>query len=61
MASNTSKKLQMLMTDIPGKVVVPKHLGVNLLDFTEWALPYVILKDEQEDVNVGKCSGLVRV
>ena len=26
--------------------VEPKHLGVTLPDFTEWALPYILLRDE---------------
>ena len=26
--------------------VKPKHLGVTLPDFTEWALPYILLRDE---------------
>ena len=26
--------------------VEPKHLGVTLPDFTEWALPYILIRDE---------------
>ena len=26
--------------------VEPIHLGVTLPDFTEWALPYILIKDE---------------
>ena len=26
--------------------VKPKHLGLTLTDFTEWALPYILLRDE---------------
>ena len=34
-------------------------LGVTLLDFTEWALAYVLLEDDGQDV--GKWGRLVRV
>ena len=26
--------------------VEPKHLGLTLPDFTEWALPYILIRDE---------------
>ena len=29
--------------------VEPIHLGVTLPDFTEWALPYILIKDEDID------------
>ena len=29
--------------------VEPKHLGVTLPDFTEWALPYILIRDEDTD------------
>ena len=29
--------------------VEPIHLGVTLPDFTEWALPYILIKDEDTD------------
>ena len=29
--------------------VEPKHLGLTLPDFTEWALPYILIRDEDTD------------
>ena len=34
-------------------------LDVTLLDLTEWASPYVLLEDDEEDV--GNLGGLIRV
>ena len=56
MANSKSKNLQVLMTDIRGKAVAS-----TLPYFMESALPYVILEDRGQDVNVGNWAGLVRV
>ena len=42
--------------------VKPKHLGVTLPDFTEWALPYILLRDEDTGwVGWHDIEGLERV
>ena len=34
---------------LPSGEVEPIHLGVTLPEFTEWALPYILIKDEDTD------------
>ena len=42
--------------------VEPIHLGVTLADFTEWALPYILIKDEDTDwAGWHEIEGLERV
>ena len=48
MANNRVGKLEMRLRLETGEVE-PIHLGVTLPDFTEWALPYILIKDEDTD------------
>ena len=42
--------------------VEPIHLGVTLPDFTQWALPYILMKDEDTDwAGWHEIKGLERV
>ena len=40
-ANTVERQLQVETGD-----VTPVHMGVTLPDFTEWALPYILIKDE---------------
>ena len=40
----------MQVKDPLGNIVTPKSLGVTLLDFTEWVLPYVLVEGDGQDV-----------
>ena len=44
----------MVMRDLKGGILTPKHLGVSLPDFTEWALPCVLLEGEQDIADLGR-------
>ena len=44
-ANNRVGTLEMRLCLQSGEVE-PKHLGVTLPDFTEWALPYILIRDE---------------
>ena len=48
MANKTVGTLEMRLRLETGEVE-PIHLGVTLRDFTEWALPYILIKDEDTD------------
>ena len=45
MANKRVGTLEMRLRLQPGEVE-PKHFGVTLPDFTEWALPYILIRDE---------------
>ena len=45
MANKRAVTLEMRMRLETGEVK-PLHLGVTLPEFTEWALPYILIKDE---------------
>ena len=45
MCNRRSITLEMQL-QISTRNVTPLHLGVTLPDFTEWALPYILIKDE---------------
>ena len=45
MCNRRSSTLEMHLRILTGDVP-PFNLGVPLPDFTEWALPYILLKDE---------------
>ena len=49
--ANTLKKaLAVQVRDPLGNIVTPKSLGVTLLDFNEWVLPYVLVEGDGQDV-----------
>ena len=58
--ANTRKDEVSVRVKYPlGNIVKPRLLGVILPDFTEWALPYVLVEDNGHDS--GDWGGLVRV
>ena len=59
MANTRKDDLAVHVKDPLGNVVKPHLLGVILSDFTEWALPYVLVEDDGQFV--GAWGGLVRV
>ena len=62
MANTRKDEVSVSLRDARGNIVKPRLLGVILPDFTEWALPYVLVEDDgQEDRGQGDWGGLVRV
>ena len=62
MANNRKDEVSVSLRDARGDIVKPRLLGVILPDFTEWALPYVLVEDDgQGDKGEGDWGGLVRV
>jgi hypothetical protein len=62
MANNRKDEVSVSLRDARGNIVKPRLLGVILPDFTEWALPYVLVEDDgQGDRGEGDWGGLVRV
>ena len=49
----------MHVRNLQGNIVTPMPLGVTLPDFTEWALPFLLVEDDGQDV--GNPCGLVKV
>ena len=61
MANKRVGTLEMQLRVQSGEVE-PIHLGVTLPDFTEWALPYILIKDEDTDrAGWHEIEGLERV
>ena len=61
MANKWADTLEMLLRIETGDVKLV-HLGVTLPDFTEWALPYSLIKDEDTNwLRWHDIGGLVRV
>ena len=62
MANNRKDEVSVSLRDARGNIVKPRLLGVILPDFTDWALPYVLVEDDgQGDRGEGDWGGLVRV
>ena len=59
MANNGKSEVAVHVRDPLGNIVTPIPLGVTLPDFTEWALPYVLVEDDGQVV--GDWGGLERV
>ena len=59
MANTRKDEVSVRVKDALGNIVNPRHLGVILPDFTEWALLYVLVEDDGQDS--GDWGGLVRV
>ena len=58
MANTRKDEVSVSVRDARGNIVQPRLLGVILPDFTEWALPYVLVEDdEQEDRGQGDGGG----
>ena len=50
MANTRKDALAVHLRDVHGNADTSRPLGVTLLHFTEWALPYVRLEDDGQDV-----------
>ena len=50
MANTRGKEVVVQVKDPPLNIVTPISLGVTLLDFTEWAVPHVLVGDAGQDV-----------
>ena len=62
MATTRKDEVSVSVRDARGNIVKPRLLGVILHDFTEWALPYVLVEDDgQEDKGQRDWVGLTRV
>ena len=59
MANTRNDEVSVRVKDAQGNIVKPRLLGVILPDFTEWALPYILVEDDGQDS--GDLGGLVRV
>ena len=59
MANTRNKALAVRVRDPLGNIVTPSPLGVTLPNFTERALPYVLVEDDGQDV--GNWGGLEKV
>ena len=46
MANTRKKEMAVPVGDPLGNIATPIPLGVTLLDFIKWALPYVLVEDE---------------
>ena len=60
MANTRKDEVSVRVKDALGNIVKPRLLGVILPDFTEWALPYVLVEDDGQDSGDPR-GGLVRV
>ena len=49
MANTREDQVSIYVKDAPGNIVKPRLLGVILPDFTEWALPYVLVENDGQD------------
>ena len=58
MANTRKDEVSVRVKDALGNIVKPRLLGIILPDFTEWALPYVLVEDDGQDS--GDRGGLVR-
>ena len=62
MANTRKDEVSVSVRDARWNIVKPRLMGVILRDFTEWALPYVLVEDDgQENGGQGDWEGLVRV
>ena len=59
MANTWKDEVSVSVKDARGNIVKPRLLGVILPDFTEWALPYILVEDDGQDSGDG--GVLVRV
>ena len=59
MANTRKGDVALHVKDPPGNIVKPHLLGIILPDFTEWALPYVLVDDDGQVV--GDWGGMERV
>ena len=58
MANNRKDEVSVSLRDARGNIVNTRLLGVILPDFTEWALPYVLVEDDgQGDRGEGDWGG----
>ena len=58
MANTRKDEVSVSVRDARGNIVQPRLLEVILRDFTEWALPYVLVEDDgQEDRGQGDWGG----
>ena len=58
MANKRKDEVSVSLRDARGNIVKPRLLGVILPDFTEWALPYVLVEDDgQGDRGEGNGGG----
>ena len=59
MANTRKDEVFVFVKDARGNIVKPRLLGVILPDYSEWALPYVLVEDDGQDLE--DWGGLVRV
>ena len=58
MANTRKDEVSVRVKDPLGNIVKPRLLGVILPDFTKWALPYVLVEDNGQDLGTrGGWSG----